>query len=290
MSASKVADVVEVVEETVETLERIPKVRLNGTTKAQQIVILATTAGVSAVVAGVVVGKIVAKRQALKYEDIITHEVNEARAFYQRINKPPMEKVAAERLGDSIEEEVEEGRLTQIKEAAEALQGYKGVMGKVPYDRPEIIPVQVEPPPTVQVTNVFVEGQAMNRDDFDYEAEIAQRSEDNPYIISYDEFVQGEKDYEQASLRWYEGDDTLTDDKDVPIPATNVDEIVGDENLQKFGHGSRDPRIVYVRNDKMETDFEVAKNDSSFQAAVLGFQHSDRPGSRKVPRFRGDDG
>jgi hypothetical protein len=283
MSASKVADVVEVVEETVETLERIPKVRLNGTTKAQQILILATTAGVAAAVAGVVVGKIVAKRQALKYEDIITHEVNEARAFYQRVNKPPMEEVA-ESMNLGVQEE------EQLDQAVQALKGYQGAIGKVPYNKPEIIPVQVEPPPTVQVTNVFVEGQAMNRDDFDYEAEIAQRSEDNPYIISYDEFVQGEKEYEQTGLRWYEGDDTLTDDKDVPIPATTVDEIVGDENLQKFGHGSRDPRIVYVRNDKMEVDFEVAKNDSSFQSAVLGFQHSDRPGSRKVPRFRGDDG
>ena len=260
-AALKVAEeTIDVIEETVDTIERIPKLRLNGTTRKQQILILGFTAIAAAGASGFVVGTVVKKRMELKYEAIIEHEVAEARAFYQRLNKPSMEEVAKRhKTVDLLADD-------SMEEAVSALHNK--------YEVPETV-----------THNIFVEGKPMD-EDFDYEAEIASRSEDKPYVISYDEFQQGEKDYIQNSLNWYEDDDVLTDDKDV-IP--NPDDVVGEENLQRFGHGSRDPRIVYIRNDVMEVDFEVVKNPSSYAHTVLGFQHTDRPGSRKTPRYRSGD-
>lgn len=273
--AEKTLDVVEpavdAVGETVEAVERIPNLRLNGTTRKQQIIILTFTAAASALVSGVVVGKIVQKRMTLKYEAIITQELAEAKAFYQQLSKPSLNEMA-NRLKPK-----ETGKLL-LEDAPDVIINYQGKMSKE-QERSSI--------PDTVTHNIFVEGKPMDPD-FDYEAEIANRSEDRPYVISYDEFQQGEKEYEQTSLSWYEGDDTLTDDKDQPID--NIDSVVGEENLQRFGYGSKDPRVVYVRNDVMELDFEIAKHTASYAQAVLGFQHSDRPGSRKRPRYRGDDG
>jgi hypothetical protein len=282
-AAAVAEETVEVIEETLDTLERIPKVRLNGTTRAQQILILATTAGVGVVVGGLVVKKLVEKRLTAKYDQILEHELAVARSFWQK-NKPPIEEVAGVRLGNL--EVMPEG----VNEVAEAVQVLEGYQGKIPYDNPteaRRVILNPEPPEEVEVHNVFVEGQVMNPDDFDYDTELANRSEDAPYVISFEEFQQGEKDYQQITLNWYAGDDTLADSKDA-LP--DVDAIVGEENMVRFGHGSKDPNIVYIRNDAMENDFEVVYNKADYASAVLGFQHSDRPGSRKTPRFRGDDG
>lgn len=281
--AEKVLEVLEpVVEEAVEvveTVERIPRLRLNGTTRKQQMIILGFTALAAGTVAAVAAYKVAQKRVEARYEEIVEREVAETRAFYQQLQKPSIEQVAQD-AGVVLAPDA----TAQVAEAVEAIERYQG---KVPYDKPEVSRV-IAGEPEVQTSNVFVDGEPMTAD-FDYDSEIPQRSEDAPYIITYEEFNQGEKNYIQNSLTWYEGDDTLTDDKDQPIP--DVDNVVGEHNMHRFGHGSRDPRIVYVRNDAMEVDFEVAQNKTGYASAVLGLRHSmDRPGSRKTPRFRGEDG
>lgn len=274
--AQKVDKVMEIAEplveetiEIVETVERIPRLRLNGTTKKQQILILGVTAGVSAVVTGAIVWKVVQKRETLRYEAILEQELAETRAFYQGLQKPDLKELGAK---------LQEGMLdsNSLTKAVEAIKQYDKVGSE------EAPPKEV---PESVTTNIFVEGQPMVADDFDYDAELPLRSVDTPYVISHDEFMQGEKEYVQSSLRWFDGDDILTDDKNVPID--EVDMVVG-ECVHKFGHGSKDPRIVYVRNERMEVDFEVVKDDGTY-AEYVGFKHSDRPASRKVRRSRVDD-
>lgn len=262
--------VVEEVVEVVETVERIPRLRLNGTTRKQQILILGVTASVSAAVTGAIVWKVVRKREELRYEKIIEQEIAETKAFYQQLNKPDLKELGQKlHLGMT-----DPATLTQ---AVQAIKQYDKVGN-------EDASPKVEVPETV-TSNIFVEGKPMVADDFDYDAEMAARSIDTPYVISYDEFMSGEKNYVQSTLRWYDGDDILTDDKNVPID--EVDMVVG-ETVHKFGHGSKDPRIVYVRNERMEVDFEVVKDEGTY-AEYVGFKHSDRPASRKVRRSRVDD-
>jgi hypothetical protein len=68
-----------------------------------------------------------------------------------------------------------------------------------------------------------------------------------------------------VTLMYYAGDDILVDELDVPI--YNYQKIVGE---LKFGHGSQDPNIVYVRNEKLQLEYEILNNPESFQVEVLG--------------------
>lgn len=107
--------------------------------------------------------------------------------------------------------------------------------------------------------------------DWDYEAEKELRTKDRPYIIHYEEYFDDgtvEPDYEtfsKSTLTYYAMDDVLADDHDTPV--YNYQTIVGE---LKFGHGSRDPSVVYVRNEHLHSDFEISLNVGSFTVEVLG--------------------
>lgn len=81
---------------------------------------------------------------------------------------------------------------------------------------------------------------------------------ERPYVISPDEF--GEKDgYENVTLTYY-ADGVLTDYFDNVI--SNIDEVVGFDSLDHFGEYEDD--AVFVRNDKMETDYEILRDLRDF--------------------------
>ena len=82
--------------------------------------------------------------------------------------------------------------------------------------------------------------------------------DERPYVISPDEF--GEKDgYENVTLTYY-ADGVLTDYFDNVI--SNVDEVVGFDSLDRFGEYEDD--VVFVRNEKMETDYEILRDLRDF--------------------------
>jgi hypothetical protein len=132
--------------------------------------------------------------------------------------------------------------------------------------------------------NIFVDGRPV--EDFDYAAEIAKRDPETPYVITHDEFMENENGWAQGQLTYYNGDDVLTDDQDMPIP--DIEDLVDSENLTKFGYGSRDKNVVYVRNEKKEMDFEITLSQGEFSKEVGGFNELKH--SAPVRRFRsGDD-
>lgn len=124
--------------------------------------------------------------------------------------------------------------------------------------------------------NVFTD---MKQIEFD-QADVDNRDPEKPYIITHDEFYESEN--QMVTLTWFEGDEVLADEKDAHIP--DVDRVVGEDNLLRIGYGSGDPNILYIRNEKMEVDFEVVKNEGKYTEQVLGFiEHDDKVGPR---RFR----
>ena len=78
-----------------------------------------------------------------------------------------------------------------------------------------------------------------------------------PYVIKPEEFGNG--DYETVSLTYY-SDGVLTDDFDNPIE--DIDYYVGEESLDHFGEYEDDS--VFVRNDNLETDFEILLVEESY--------------------------
>ena len=110
-------------------------------------------------------------------------------------------------------------------------------------------------------------------DFFDYEKEVPLRDPEVPYVISFDEFELEGQDFDKVSLEYYEEDDVVLDNSVEPM--TDVDELIGEHNLKKFGYGSKDPRIVYIRNEYFETDWEVRIMQGSYVKDVLGYDEDD---------------
>jgi hypothetical protein len=94
------------------------------------------------------------------------------------------------------------------------------------------------------------------------------RDTTKPYVISHEEFRDDNETYSKISLTYYTQDDTLCDERDAPIRDTS---IVGADYQELFGQDSEDPDIVYIRNDKLQVDFEIARKEESYTFSVLGY-------------------
>lgn len=167
-----------------------------------------------------------------------------------------------------------------LAEKAQEL-GYASPTGPKP---PEADPPAIEPRPPVplpprprepnqihQALEVAQNDQTVGDDGWNYDAEKAQRQHNIPYVIHVDE--RGEADFDQVTFTYYEGDDVVCDGDDQIVQPR--DQIVGDQNLDKFGHGSGDPNVVYLRNDNLAVEIELIKDPGSYSEEVRGIKHWD---------------
>lgn len=134
---------------------------------------------------------------------------------------------------------------------------------------------------TPLVKNIF----ANAGDHWNYEHELSTRTEDQPYVIHLDEWVAEEAGCEQSTVTFYAGDSIMADQFDTPI--YNYAELMGD---LKFGHGSDDPSVVYIRNERLELEWEVILHSGRFEIEVLGHDiesaYESRDLKHSAPRFR----
>lgn len=313
--AEQAADVVEeAVDGVVETLE---VVRTNP--------VLLVVVGVAGIVAGGAGGYFLAKKKLERvYEDLAAAEIAEAKEFYASVNKVDVDgsvltpqQVLEKRHPEAADAlRSYQGRHDAIDDIqnspavmseSEAISGAKDEQGG-PWDdemdeeqlqklearllaeRPDaIVETKTEKVEvTTEVRNVFEDPT------FDLEEEKKSRTKARPYVISHDEYFAADLDYENISLTYYEEDDTLVNEQDNPVQ--QIDQMIGDEALGRFGHGSKDKNVVYVRNDRLETDFEVVRSNGSYVVEVLGLEpaepnslkHSDQRDRRRA--FRHGDG
>lgn len=88
--------------------------------------------------------------------------------------------------------------------------------------------------------------------------DIAEDKDDPPYIIEPEEY--GNKvENECTVLMWY-GDDILTDTYGVNVD--DIDNTVGREFIDHFGENPEEPDVVYVRNDRLEMDYQILQCNS----------------------------
>ena len=114
-------------------------------------------------------------------------------------------------------------------------------------------------------------------DSWSYEVEVAKRTKDRPYVIHKDEFYADELGYAQITLTYYSGDDVMCDEDESPI--YNYLELTGE---LRFGHGSGDPNVFYVRNDKRRAEYEVLYDDSLYSVEILGYEIEEQESSRDL--------
>lgn len=90
-----------------------------------------------------------------------------------------------------------------------------------------------------------------------------------PYVIHKDEYDRDENDWGHEEIIYYAGDSVYVDRDEKPIH--NFIHIVGDV-ADKFGHGSKDPNIVFVRNEKIEMEYEILRHEGHYSEDVLGIE------------------
>lgn len=283
-AADILEEVAEVTEKTLDTLETVTEKVVTVTKNNPFLIVGALAVGIG--IGGFIAWKITERRLSVQFENELDEQVAAAKEFYQRVAK-------------AGEFETPEGAVKALvpDEVVEAVQSYQGREKPIPYNDPSKI-VVADPRPPVEVAvenvevvnNVFVEAAKTEGDDprdWDYNAEIADRelNPDQPYTISFEEHNENAPNHEQTTFMYYVQDDTLVDAQDKPVD--NTDYFVGDDNLTRFGHGSHDPNVVYVRNDKIDMDFEIVRDMGSYHKAVFGtdpdpsLQHSRRRPNRR---------
>ena len=195
-------------------------------------------------------------------------EINAMREFYQQ------KAVAAERKPELAEIVNREGYAVRVDPPARLLPA------PVPVQEPAPRPVIVNDPPEEPTV-----------EDWDVATEMANRTPDHPYVIHQNEFHDDSNGYEKTVYTYWAADDVLTDTDNTII--LDGDGIVGRGNL-RWGHGADSADVVHVRNDRLQLDIEVCRDNRSYEEVVTGIrdpedelQHSSQ--TRPAPRRRREE-
>lgn len=98
---------------------------------------------------------------------------------------------------------------------------------------------------------------------------VTVRDPNGPYLISIDEFMDDEETpFSKVDMTFFEGDETLVDTRDQIIP--DIDTVVGSNNLNRFGEGTTDPDQMYIRNERLEMDIELTRDEGTYTRKILG--------------------
>lgn len=96
-----------------------------------------------------------------------------------------------------------------------------------------------------------------------------ERNPDIPYVITEEEFLENEREYNQVTLTWYAKDDVLCDEHDDIIENDRVSDTIGSDAYQHFGYGAPEDE-VHIRNEALQIDFMIKRHQGSYKVDVLG--------------------
>lgn len=219
-----------------------------------------TTVGVVSALAGAAIGGLATyyvtkKKLDAYYTELINEEVESVKKSFGKLRKIgdfETPESAAETLLNEEPDEVVELVITEEIEIIEQAKEADALIQELGYDQ---------------------------EDDEGKHEIVTIRSNDRPYLISHEEYVEGMDGHDPLILRYYEGDDTLAGaDDDIEVDG----DAVGVEFSGKFGERSRDKDIVYVRNEKLGADFEIHRDLRTFAEAVYGIIPEKSEKNRKM--------
>lgn len=219
-------------------------------------------------------GYAVAKRRLeTKYDKLAQTEIDEAREYYRAA------KAATEaRLKEPIEEVVE----------------YLGYIKKSEGKPEEVIAAVVKEAAKEGAQEAVEETVVVqdNSSDWVWDQALEEKMRDDrkgfPYVICLDEW--GEKNhegYEQSCWTWYYEDEVLADERDEVVD--NVDELIGLNNLNRFGHGTDSRDIVLIRNEALSMEYEISRSQGKYSEEVHGFLRHNYHVERMPKRRQGFD-
>lgn len=245
------------------------------------------------------------KRLTTEFEEHLAEEIDAARSFFLSLENRETPAEAVQRLHPEVKVDKIFVQTDGVQEAADALRSYQGrPVNVVKADKGERIDAPVEtkeqeveretqeamavdleegdPESTVVERNIFVDGRPLDESEWDLEAERDERRNGVPFVISEGEHAENEANHEQIVLTYFALDDTLIDEDEKPID--DVEGLVGVDNLKRFGHGSGDANVVFVRNEKRGLDMEILREMGSYTKQVLGLDVDDELQHAHMPR------
>lgn len=117
--------------------------------------------------------------------------------------------------------------------------------------------------------------------------EQTRRDESAPYLITIEEYMGDRHDFAKTTATYWEEDDTIVNDDEKPMD--DVNEVIGNDNLMTFGSDPEEPDMIWVRNEHLEVDFEIARDQRSYHEVVLGIKNWNSNGiNTKQKKMRGD--
>jgi hypothetical protein len=247
------------------------------------------SAGIGGLLVGGGSGFILAnKLQQKKYQAIVDQQIAEVKDFYSKKYKegdystpeaamqtlhPDSDFTLAPELPDSVKEALQDynGTVSDIQEALPGFNAGDTLLLEeseflTPLPSAEEIKEGIERTRKNIWDEVAKEAQPMAEIDTDGGGPV--RDPENPYVITIEAF-HDQNNYAKITIMYYEGDNTLCDDAQSVIP--DINGTVGPNALSNFGAFSEDENIVYVRNEKLEVDWEVVRSSQAYAHAVAGF-------------------
>lgn len=202
------------------------------------------------------------KRLDAKYSAIADKEIADAKVFYKAMDKPDEPPVSIE----------------DVVEAAEQLATYGGHILQPLEDLPPGQPEEwiaaakeeaLSKEPLVE-RNIFTDPLPNVPDHM-----VKERGPEKPYVINETEYFDNAPEHIQDSYTYYEGDNVLADRNDQEIRDPERTEIVGEDGLDRWGYGSNDVHMVYIRNEKRGLDVEIQRSTGKYSEEVAGFTDED---------------
>src|SRR5687768_3090425 len=213
---------------------------------------------------GLGVGYMIAqKKLTAEFEERLERETNAVRRLYGAV------KVEIDEIAHVTDEQIE--KIEVPEPVVELITQYAGEK-RTPIAYDKIVPTKVrevepEEVPEPQQKNVFQER--------DNRGEV--------YVITPEEFEEGEPEYPTTTLTYYAIDGVVTDVHEDIIE--DYDTILGAEFVKNFA----EDQTVHVRNEDLCIDYEIIRSPSSYVKEVLGEEPApELPSGRPRPQRASD--
>jgi hypothetical protein len=97
------------------------------------------------------------------------------------------------------------------------------------------------------------------------------------HMLTKEEGLESETGFTLGTLTYYVGNDTLLDERDQVVEDV-IKQMVGVKNLEELATGPEE--IIYVRNNKLEREFEIIRNPGDYEEPEHEFKNAQGPDAR----------
>lgn len=223
---------------------------------------IAMTGVVVGAIAVAVAASINERKLRQKYSQLAEDEIDQMREHFRARTVAREEKPSLEELQEVAEEAGYSSKTEDYTKASEVIS--EAFLEKDENLEQTVTPFEELSP---KVRNIFKDQSPVDvqGDGWNYETELARRDGSGPYVIHEDE--QHELDFSETEFTYYEGDDVTCDAENRIIAKT--DALLGIDFREKFGHGSNDPNVVFIRNGMIAADIEVTRMPGMYYSVVV---------------------